>query len=322
MIGFFNEKDTEEKLMSNNAIFNMITQIRTRAIEDLYNGKFNYSSTMPLLLRQLDILNELGDETHIGDLYHSLAIIELELGNYDVALEHFRAALSAFESAGQTTRYSKSLCGLGELYRETDEIEKAADCFQHSREIAEAENDTRIVIYNYSNEGQLWLAAGQTDRAIELLEMGKSVIDRADWLSDLRHKVLPEILISLAEAYALREDYETAWTSIERGRQLASKSNELHQMAHAYQSMTRIAIAEGRPDVETVAYFEKSAELWRQLGVLPDLGRLLIAAGEYMTNKNELARAEHLFSEAIEAFERANLDNEAATARLKVSEIQ
>lgn len=305
--------------MSNQAIFNMIDKIRTRAIEDLYDGNFNYESTMPLLLRQLDILKEIGDLAEIGVLYRTLAIIELELGNFTRSLEYYQASLEAFEDAGQPIKYATTLCGLGELYRETGEVEKAADCYQRSRQIAEQENDARIIIYNYANEGQLWLAEGQTEQAIELLETGLSIADQSEWIKDIRNKVLPEIYFSLAEAYARKDNYESVWANIERGLQLASKANELHQMAHAYQSMARIAIAEGRPDIEFEAYFEKSAELWRKLGALPDLGRLLIEAGEYMTEQKKLDRAATFFEEASEVFDGANLSDEAAAARARLA---
>ena len=305
--------------MSNQAIFNMINKIRTRAIEDLYDGNFNYESTMPLLLRQLDILKGIGDQTQVGVLYNTLAIIELELGNFPDSRDYYQNALNAYEDAGQPGRYATTLCGLGELYRETGEVERAADCYQRSRAIAEKENDKRIIIYNYSNEGQLWLAEGQTERAIELLETGLSIIEQAEWLTDIRNKVLPEVLISLAEAYARNDDFETAWVSVERGLERASKANELHQMAHAYQSMARIAIAEGRPDVEIEAYFEKSAALWHKLGALPDLGRLLIAAGDYMMARNKLDQAARFFEEASEVFDGANLGDEAADARARLA---
>lgn len=305
--------------MSNQAIFNMITEIRKRALDDLYKGKFNYDATMPMLLRQLDILKDIGDASEIGVFYNTLANMELELGNFTLADGYYQEALHAYDQAGQLGKYATTLCGLGELYRETGEVEKAAGCYQRSRQIAEQENDTRIVIYNYSNEGQLWLAEGQTERAIELLETGLSIADQSEWIKDIRNKVLPEIYFSLAEAYARKDNYETAWANIERGLQLASKADELHQMAHAYQSMARIAIAEGRPDVEIEAYFEKSADLWRKLGALPDLGRLLIEAGEYMMNRNKLDRAARFFEEASEVFDGANLSDEAADARTRLT---
>jgi tetratricopeptide (TPR) repeat protein len=307
--------------MSNQSVLNMINQIRKRAMDDLYKGKLNYDITMPFLLRQLDILKEIGDQTQIGVFYNSLAVIELELGNYSTSHEYYHKALYAYEEAGQQGRYAATLCGLGELYRETGDVESAADCYQRSRAIAEQENDKRIVIYNYSNEGQLWLSAGQTEQAIELLETGLSVTEEARWLSDIRHKVLPEILISLAEAYARQEKYELAWENVERGLALASKSDELHQMAHAYQTKARIAIDEGRPEVEIDAYFEKSAELWRQLGMLPDLGRLLIAAGEFFVDLRKVDKAAKLFKEAGESFELAHMDDEADEARSRVSQL-
>ncbi|MCI0712820.1 MAG: hypothetical protein L0154_21875 [Chloroflexi bacterium] len=140
---------------------------------------------------------------------------------------------------------------------------------------------------------------------------------KAPYQSKIHH--LPEIYFSLAEAYARKDNHEAAWANIERGLQLASKADELHQMAHAYQSMTRIAIAEGRPDVEIEAYFEKSAELWRKMGALPDPGRLLIAAGEFMTEQKKLDRAAKFFEEASEVFDGANLGDEAADARARLA---
>jgi tetratricopeptide (TPR) repeat protein len=307
------------KYMADNSLVNMVEQIRKQAIQDLYDGKLNYDATISLLKRQVAIVEKSGNYKIAGNVYNTLAIIELEVGNYPAARQQYEQAIAMFEAGNEQAGLAAALCGLGELHRETGNVEDASKCYRKSREIALTVDDKKLVIYNFCNEGQLWLGVGQLERAIELLEGGIDLAQNFQpWTANIRNQVMPEMLSALGQANAKLRDFKRAWQCVNRALELSTHNQELHQMAHAYEVMAFIGVQQELPAHEIATYFQKSLELWKRLGAMADLGRVRSQEGAYWLSQGKTAEAIAAYQEASVSYDTAKLHAEAEEARLRV----
>jgi tetratricopeptide (TPR) repeat protein len=299
----------------NSPVVKMIQEMRTRVRKDLYSGKLNYEASTALLQRQIPIADRMNDLLLKGQIYESLGTVELELGNYEKGYNYYQESLKAFTNIEDSFRIGVMLSNLGEIYRRWGKPEEAADYYVRARELARQSGQNRLVITTYNNEGQVWLAVGQVERAIELLEMGLKISDETDWEITTRQQSVPEILSSLAEAYGRLGDYNLAWTHSTRALNIANQHNQVHQIARAYQAMAFIAIQEKREPESITDYLMMSREYWLKIGSKVELGHLMQMQGDYWMTQENPAKAIPAYMEAVQYYEDTHMHTELEKIR-------
>lgn len=306
--------------LENNALYKMFIHIRTSISKNLYQGNFNYEGTIKIIERYLPIAQNMQSDLFLGQVYQSLALIEGEVGHYQTAQEYYEEAIEAYTQEENTERLSVAYCALGEIHRKVGNIETAADCYHQSRNLAESIDYTRLIIYNCCNEGQLWLAKNETEKAITFLEQGLNLVHNEAWDTEYRHQLMPEILSSLGEAYAKIGQNELAWRQSERALELARKENQVHQIARAYQTMALIAIAENM-ETDVQNFFEESKIHWEKAHATAELGHLAILEAGYWKDRQNRDKLIECYTAAVQYFEATHLDQETANARRLLDEI-
>lgn len=307
--------------LENNPTYLMFNEVRTNIMKNLYRGHFNYEGAIDILQNYIPLAEEMGSRTFVGMVYHILAIIELEVGHFPGSESYYQQAIAAYEEVENLEQISVAMCGLGELYRKSGKVNDAIDCYHRSRALAEAGDDTRLIIYNYANEGQLWLAENDLEKAIDMLEKGLGLVEQADWQTEYRNQLMPEILSSLGEANAKLGNYDLARSQSEQALELAQRENQVHQIAHANQTFALIAIQRNESAAQISVYFEESKALWQKMGAVADLGRILLMEADYWQSQDDLDKYQACLEKAKDCFESANLDNEVEAVGHQISRL-
>ena len=151
-------------------------------------------------------LQHLLDAVKLGsenpDLYHELAKVYFDLGEYDLSLANFKKALAL------RPQFSEALNNMGVLYVKLDELDKALDCFQ------QAAKDLlyRTPYYAYHNIGSVYYKKGDYSAAIENYKKALSLAPN-----------YVEVYYDLAAAYEALNQLEDAISAYEKAIQLDPK---------------------------------------------------------------------------------------------------
>ncbi|MCI0712822.1 MAG: tetratricopeptide repeat protein [Chloroflexi bacterium] len=307
-----------------NPVVNMVQEIRTKVRKDLYGGTLNYDATIALLKRQVSVAEKMKDLLLLGQIYETMGTIELELGNYELGNEHYQKSLEAFETIEDSFRVGIMLNNIGEIYRRWGKPHEAAANYVRARQLAEEAEEPRLVITAYSNEGQVWLAFGEIDKGIDLLEKGLETANRyADWdrntVSATVGQALPEIRSNLAEAYASKGDFDKAWEHAQRALDAATEFKHLDQVARATQAMASIAMLQNTGEHDIPALLASALETWQKVGAKVDIAHLSKMEGDYWISQRDLEKANIAYQRAIEYFDEVRLTHEADTLREKLA---
>lgn len=314
---------SNKSMGADHPFFKMVDTIIKNVFRDLESGEIDYDATITLLNRQLDIAEKNNLYELQGRIHHVMGILSAERGYFQTGRGHFQAGMEVYQLTDFKSGISTMLCCLGELCRELGEVTESAQYFHQSREIAEEIDRTYMVIYNYGNEGQLWLSIGEIERGLNLLQIGlEMAIEtiQTNWNEDIVYALMPEMRIAIAEGYARQEKFTEAWAEITEAIRPAQERNNIQPLAKAHQVMAIIAIAEKKPTETIMEYFAQSRDYWQKMEASLDLAQTLTLEGDFWVGKDDKKRATTCYTEALSHYEQANKMDEANVLRAKISE--
>jgi tetratricopeptide (TPR) repeat protein len=303
----------------NNPLVKMITEVRTKIRRDLYSGELDFDVARSTLRKYIDIAQQMDDKILAGQLHESLGTIELELGNYDEGLALYQQSHDCFKEVDDIGRMGVMLSNIGEIYRRQGRNDEAAAHFTQARQMAITAKREMLVITTYNNEGQVWIAAGDLERGIGLIETGLEKAHEADWNREVASDAIPEMRSSLAQAYAQLGDFKAAWHNVKMGFNLAKEYNQLQQMAYGYLTMAIIAQLDPDSEEDPVEYFRLSREHYEKIQANAALGQMLVYEGEYWENKGHTANAHKVYREALPLLEKSRLISDVEKVRQRLS---
>jgi tetratricopeptide (TPR) repeat protein len=144
--------------------------------------------------------------------------INLDEGDYDRPLAHFRRALKLREAAGDTRGVVESMFRVGLIHERKDESEQAVAIYQDAMRLAgdayplERSNLARHLAYQRQAQGDLDSALKWFQESLQLRERAGFVLTR------------PSALTSIADVYRQKGDYDRA---LAYGRRALSEAERL-----------------------------------------------------------------------------------------------
>ncbi|MGZ4091006.1 MAG: tetratricopeptide repeat protein, partial [Bacteroidia bacterium] len=102
----------------------------------------------------------------LGVAYFQGGEINQILKDHDAALNFFNKGLSYFENDTGTFK-GRLLSGIGNIYKDKNELEVAFDYFQRSLKHVEGKNHYMLETKNYSDMGNYYLRKGDYDKSLE-----------------------------------------------------------------------------------------------------------------------------------------------------------
>lgn len=219
-------------------------------------------SSLHLGKQALLAARELGDERVLAKAEYQLAVIFIDGGQLDSALQHGVDALRQMRSVEWDFGEILTLNLLGTVHRSKNDFQPALDYLQQSLNKAVEIEDSISIAYALSNIGNVYFDGGENDKAKEYYEDGLAV---ARLLRDDDPYILNNLLTNLSNVVAAERRYELLLESENLSREIADSSNLVfvwNNLAGYHRTL-----AEGSDSVRH--YYLKSFTAAEQLGDWP-----------------------------------------------------
>ena len=205
--------------------------------------------------------------------------ILMELGNYPMSLE---ASLQALKIA-ENTESEKSIynipknktkrtlrlaelediyLGLGHLYRNTGNTEKAIPLYLEAKRISESINDSSLLAIVYMNLGATYLGLNKFDSALLFENMSLALFNKVKSLKE--HKYKGVVLNIIGTIYQKMGKNELAHDYLYKAVQINQKRTNLTSLAESYLSLSNLHRINNQLD-SSIIYAKKSLLLVRSL---------------------------------------------------------
>ncbi len=120
----------------------------------------------PLLLEARELARAASDRVSEARAENTLASIAWHAGNLDAVETHARSALALARAAGDGMREASAFSMLAILYRTRTDYDRARECYQLCREVAEKAKYPRGVLSALNGLGNLAMIQGQLEEAL------------------------------------------------------------------------------------------------------------------------------------------------------------
>jgi PAS domain S-box-containing protein len=139
----------------------------------IYYKQGNFKPAESLLLRSLDISEEIGDPRYIYNRYDNLATLYINTKRYRHSIEYLKKALDIKESIGNEKDQSRGYIQLGSLFLDIDEVSAGREALIKASDLIKKYNQRNLLMYWHSAMGMLYKRENQFAKA--LAEYSKSI---------------------------------------------------------------------------------------------------------------------------------------------------
>lgn len=300
------------------AFLEMLYTIQGHILDGLYQGDFNYEGAMNTLQKHLRTADEINNQTLVARTLTMIGIIELERNSYATAESYFNEAHDVYKAVGDMRRVGSMLSNLGEVMRRWGKLEEAGGYYHRAREVAKQTQNKEIQVYIESNEGMLWVNAGQPDRAIPFLKQALALSTNIVPLTKPIQELLSETLNGMARAYIQLGDLNTARDFALQSWEKATETAVVDQMAFAKQTLAQLAMLDPRDGDDVEQLLHESEQNWRRFHSPVELGDFLVIKGDfYKPLDSQLAMQS--YQEALECYQLAERSGKVEEMHIRLN---
>ncbi len=188
----------------------------------------DFETSLELLYDSKDLYGQAGYMEGVASCLSEIARVNKRMGNVDDAEYYYIEALNLLKVLTNSEALSGTYLNLGELYRKTNQFEKALFCFSRSDSIYRLINYNYGVAYAKGNIGLVFAAQNKLDSAKNYLENSISILEP---LED--NYAVSSYLDGLAEVYFIEGKYIKAEQTALKSLQLAFDYGLKEQMRNA-----------------------------------------------------------------------------------------
>ena len=233
----------------------------------------NYPAAERFMREALARREQLGDPRSLALSYNNLGMVLQDSGRTVEAQSAFARALELWGHVSDLAGTAQTLNNLGRVLQDRDDHAGALQYYEQALQAARSVGDRMREAAVLTNLGETHYRLGAPEEAIETLKI-------ADLLArTMGDRILTgEVLRGLAKARMLTEDLRGAQEAIAEAVQLLEAAGSLAFLATAVRTRAEIAAASGwgeKTHEEATASFERSLELFEELGHLPELIKTL-----------------------------------------------
>jgi tetratricopeptide (TPR) repeat protein len=216
-------------------------------------------------------------------------------GRWAEAEVWYERALDLMEGDGEPrAERMHALFNLHVVRRTRGDLDACIEPLERAQELARRDGDTAATPFLENARGQLCMARGDIDGALDHYRTALSAASGA--------RVAATIRLNLAEALLADGRRLDAGEEARRAERAAISGRVIDRLPEVYRLLGRIAAGEGNPDAFVL--FERSLELIGRAGVpLIERARTLQAYAEAEETVGDAERAARLRSEAEEAYQ-------------------
>ncbi len=243
-------------------------------------------------------------------------------GHYDAALATFEEGLDLSEKVGNEVYHHRLLNGLGWLYIELGDLDRALGLNRQSAEGARKRGDHEVIANAELNLGDIFLANGDLALAQEYLDgVSRLVNDPAtsDWQ---KWRYSMHLFVSLGESWLARGDAAKAQAFVKQCLEIATRTNSRKYLVQGWRLQGEIALARRQWD-EAMGVLRQALTIAEAIGNPTQLWRTHLALGRLYGERNEPEFARQSYQRAREVIDRvkASLQNPGLRASLEHSQL-
>ena len=192
--------------------------------------------------RSHDVALGMGDDVLVAEALNTLAVFDLEGGDYDAARRTFRQALLLDGENGAVRGRIRQ--NLGILANIQGDISEALDHYRHSLEAFEESGDNRGRAISFHNLGMINCDLEQWDEAHDYFARSMAI---ADAIGDVHLEGLCSL--NITEVHLARQQFEDARASAEAALKIFNQLGAQDGRAAAYRFLGMLYRETGKPAV-------------------------------------------------------------------------
>jgi tetratricopeptide (TPR) repeat protein len=257
--------------------------------------KSAYKEAINSYTEMLQTALELGDRFLESIGYNNIAIVMLDMGDYQQAKDLFRKSLEIDIALKNERDVATTELNLGECCRMMGDLETAKEFFNEcldSCAVLDSYNNSRLSADCYWNLGQIYMQERDFEKARDCLEKAFELGVRTgdDQLLVRIHLAMGSLEVACGSPDEAREHMRSAY---ERAKAIGSKRHE----AESYALRGRIFEKE-RKYSEALQSYGLAAFLFRQISDKYDMAKMEEAAGSIYLVQGNTERAVEYFKKA------------------------
>jgi tetratricopeptide (TPR) repeat protein len=216
--------------LKNNLLLGQAHAKRLLGLIELYEGNFDISIKIFIETQKLWESNK--DSSLIISGLGDIGTVFFYQKDYENAIKYWETTGNFYSSHNRPEKLNIVLSNLALVYIETKKFDEAEKIFNSilSRAIKNKENTTIVNIY--TNLASLEHAKGNEEAAIEYTIKSIHALDGTNELSRIG-----SLYCNLGELYRVKNDFINARKSLHTGLRLILKSQNIHELSHAYQNL-------------------------------------------------------------------------------------
>ncbi|MGH8069087.1 MAG: adenylate/guanylate cyclase domain-containing protein [Candidatus Entotheonellia bacterium] len=286
----------------------------------LKNWAGEYSEASGFLSEALPIAREHNLLVPLLNSFFAYGLTLTGKGNYDAALATFEEGLDLSEKVGNEVYHHRLLNGLGWLYIELGDLDRALNLNRQSAEGARKRGDHEVIANAELNLGDIFLAKGDLASAQEYLDgVYRLVNDPAtsDWL---KWRYSTHLFASLGELWLVKGDAAKAQEFADQCLELATRTNSRKYLVKGWRFQGEIALARRQWD-EAESSLRQALTTAQAIGNPTQLWKTHLALGQLQAaaKRREQARQSFQAARAVIDQVKANLQNPGLRASFENS---
>jgi class 3 adenylate cyclase/tetratricopeptide (TPR) repeat protein len=286
----------------------------------LKNWAGEYSEASGFLSEALPIAREHNLLVPLLNSFFAYGLTLTGKGNYDAALVTFEEGLDLSEKVGNEVYHHRLLNGLGWLYIELGDLDRALGLNRQSAEGARKRGDHEVIANAELNLGDIFLAKGDLASAQEYFGgVYRLVKDptTSDWQ---KWRYSTHLFASLGELWLARGNPARAREFAQHCLELATRTNSRKYLVKGYRLRGEIALARGQWD-EAEEALRRALAIAQAIANPTQLWKTHLAFGRLHSETKKPEAARQAYRAAREVIDRikAGLQNPELRASLENS---
>ncbi|HBS88671.1 MAG: hypothetical protein A2W91_18695 [Bacteroidetes bacterium GWF2_38_335] len=224
----------------------------------------------------------------IGEAYY-------QQGNYEIARDSYRKALSIYESIDSLQKYSSTINNIGMTYERVDQYDTALVYYNKALKI-NLENKFSIELaHNYNNIGMIYYNWGKYDEAIAYYKRAMAIDKKLKKKSDLAIDYN-----NIGLSYFYLKNFELALDYFNKAVDLEISLKKEENLAPYYNNVGLVYYQQKNID-EAIKYFELALKISEKLKNAENVSLYLTNIGAvYIVSKNDFAKGFDYYNRSIE----------------------
>jgi diguanylate cyclase (GGDEF)-like protein len=219
----------------------------------------DYNKALDFLLRAEAEAEKSNDREIAGASQYLIGYVHRDLGNYDLALEHFRKAYESGRALGHRRREIMSLNEIGNVFVYREQFAAALPYKERSLQLARQHGDADLLANGLHDLGNLYLSQERAADALPLLQEALAIDRRLQ-----QTRGIAIALLSLADCQRRLGRPAAALAALDEARPLAEKAG-LRKDLSVILSLYSVVHEQTGDFRRALAYQRRYQSLWQEL---------------------------------------------------------